>query len=309
MAFSISEADYLIVGGGLTGCALASCLHQGDPSLNVTILEAGDDASSNPQTRDIGGAFTLAGSELNFNYKTTAQSNTGKRVHSITAGKVLGGGSFLNYGAWARGDAADYDQWGRIVEDRGWSYDGLLPHLKRPENHFGAGANPDQRGSIGPMRVTSVLESDPKRDYGLREPIRTAWKELGLEQNPNEDCGSLSGICELLENWDNGQRQPSNLAYSLQGVAVITGALVHKVLFIKGDGGSQIASAIILSDGRHFNARKEIILCAGTIRTPQLLMLSGIGSAEMLSKYNIPLVYNNPEVGRNYFENLAHFQV
>ncbi|KAL8744100.1 MAG: hypothetical protein Q9190_003618 [Brigantiaea leucoxantha] len=209
---------------------------------------------------------------------------------------------------WARGGAADYDQWGRIVEDRGWSYDGLLPHLKRPENHFGAGANPDQRGSIGPMRVTSVLESDPKRDYGLREPIRTAWKELGLEQNPNGDCGSLSGICELLENWDNGQRQPSNLAYSLQGVAVITGALVHKVLFIKGDGGSQIASAIILSDGRHFNARKEIILCAGTIRTPQLLMLSGIGSAEMLSKYDIPLVYNNPEVGRNYFENFAHFQ-
>ena len=128
-----SEADYIVVGGGLTGCAVASRLYQADPSLDVLLLEAGIDASDNPLTRDLGGAFALARSELDYNYQSTHQPNTGDRVHSITAGKVLGGGSILNYGGWARGDASDYNRWAKSVGDERWSYKSLLPYLKKSE--------------------------------------------------------------------------------------------------------------------------------------------------------------------------------
>ncbi|KAI4141971.1 MAG: hypothetical protein L6R39_005125 [Caloplaca ligustica] len=304
-----TEADYIIVGGGLTGCALASRLQQGDPSLTILVLEAGIDASDNPQTRTIEGAFALAGSELDYNYQTLPQSNTADRVHTITAGKVLGGGSILNYGGWARGDAQDYDQWAATVGDDRWSYNGMLPYFRSSEDHFQADQNPEHRGSHGPIRVTSVLVSDPLRKYGLREPVKLAWEELGLKQNPRGDCGSLIGICEFLENWKDGQRQPSNLAYSMEGIQVITGAVAHKIIWSHDRGTLPTASGVLLTDGRQFRARKEIILTAGTIRTPQLLMLSGIGANDVLSRHGIPVTHDNPEVGKNYFDHFAHFQL
>ena len=303
------EVDYLVIGGGLTGCAVAARLHQGDPSLQILVLEAGTDATDNPQTRGLAGALTLAGSNLDYDYKTAPQPNTNDRTHTITAGKVLGGSSILNYGGWARGDASDYDQWAQIVGDERWSYTGFLPYLKKAERHFDARQNLEHRGLDGPIHVTSVAESNPKYRYGLREPIRSAWEELGVQCNPNGDCGSLAGICELLGNWRNEQRQPSHSAYGLRASHYITGATVHKIIFTRDQTGNPTAEGVVLTDGRQYKARKEIILSAGTIRTPQILMLSGIGPANLLSKFDIPLLFENPEVGRNYFDHFALFQL
>ncbi|KAL8938125.1 MAG: hypothetical protein Q9211_003355 [Gyalolechia sp. 1 TL-2023] len=305
----VPEADYIIVGGGLTGCAIASRLSQKEPALHVLILEAGKDASDNPLTKDLGGAFALAGSDLDHDYKTMPQRNTEDRIHTITAGKVLGGGSILNYGAWARGDAADYDQWATVVGDERWSYEGLLPYLKKAENHVKAKLNPQQRGSEGPIRVTTILESDINRRYGLREPIKAAWEELGLERNYHGDCGTLHGICEFLENWNNGKRQPSNLAYGLQKVDIVTNATVSTIRMTRNESGHLDASIVALADGRLFKARKEIVLTAGTIKTPQILMLSGIGPAPVLSRLGISVILENDEVGRNYFDHFALFQL
>lgn len=105
-----------------------------------------------------------------------------------------------------------------------------------------------------------MFDSDPKRRYGLRETIKAAWEELGLKRNPRGDCGFLAGICEFLENWNDGQRQPSNLAYSLKGFKVVNSATVHKVVFAENDAGAPKASAAMLKDGRQFRARKEIVL-------------------------------------------------
>ena len=226
----------------------------------------------------------------------------------MTAGKVLGGGSILNYGTWARGDASDYDQWARVVGDERWSYKNFLPYLKKAEEHFNAEKSLEHLGSNGPIRVTSVAESDPKRKYGLREPIKAAWEELGLKSNPDGDCGSLAGICELLENWYDGQRQPSYKAYGLKASNIITSAMVHKVIFTQDEDGHHIASSVITTDGQRYSARREIILCAGTIRTPQILMLSGIGPSHLLSTYRIPVLLNNRDVGKNYFDHFALFQ-
>lgn len=117
-----SEADYIIVGGGLTGCAVASRLKQGNPSLDVLILEAGVDPAGDPNTTSFAGTFDLLDSDLDWAYTTVPQTNIQNRVHTIHAGKALGGGSVINLGGWARGNASDYDQWAKTVGDDRWSY-------------------------------------------------------------------------------------------------------------------------------------------------------------------------------------------
>ena len=306
---TVSEADYIIVGGGLTGCGIASRLYQSNSSLDITIIEAANDPAGDPRIVSAVDGLTLAGSDLDWAYTGVPQSSTGDRVHTIPAGKSLGGGSTINYGGWARGDASDYDQWAETVKDDRWSYTGLLPFFRKTERYFDPNANLKQHGSSGPMHVTTVSASDPQRKYPLREPVRTAWEELGLKYNPNSGCGSLTGISECLENWHNGQRQPAHLAYSLEGVQVITGAVAHRILFSEDDAGKQATSGVLLADGRQFKARKEIVLSAGALRTPQILMLSGIGPADILSRYNIPLVFESSGVGQNLFDHFAHFQI
>ncbi|KAL2216849.1 putative glucose dehydrogenase [Thermoascus aurantiacus ATCC 26904] len=304
-----SEADYIVVGGGLTGCAVAARLKQGNPSLDVLILEAGVDPADNPNTKSFTGCLALLDSDLDWAYQTVPQANIQNRVHTIHAGKTLGGGSVTNLGGWARGDAKDYDQWAKVVGDDRWSYKGLLPFFRKSERFFDSKADPEQHGFDGPICVTSVSASDPQRRYPLRDPVRAAWEELGVKYNPDSCSGSTAGLCEYLENWHDGQRQPAHLAYGLEGVRVITGATVHRVVFSKDADGQQVASSVLLADGRQFTARKEIILSAGAVRTPQILMLSGIGPADTLSKHGIPVVSENPEVGKNLLDHFCLYQV
>ncbi|KAL5342257.1 putative glucose dehydrogenase [Aspergillus crustosus] len=301
---SALETDYIIVGGGLTGCAVASRLKQRNPSLDILILEAGVDPSNNPNTKTFPGGLTLLDSELDWGYDTAPQPNTDNRIHHLHAGRGLGGGSVINFAGWSRGDAADYDQWANKVNDTRWSYKGLLPYFRKSESFYDRDANPEHHGFDGPIKVTSVSASDPKRKYPLREPLKQAFTETGVVYNQNPGSGSLAGICEFHESWSNGQRQPSYQAYGLEGIRVITEALVHKVEFI-----DKTASSVLLADGRRFTARKGIILSAGAFRTPQLLMLSGIGPVEMLIRLGISTEYDNPHVGKNLTDHFALYQL
>ncbi|KAL2005224.1 hypothetical protein VTN00DRAFT_2434 [Thermoascus crustaceus] len=200
------------------------------------------------------GHLSLLNSDLDWAYTTAPQTNIQNWVHTVHAGKALGGGSAINLGSWARGNASDYD-------------------------------NPKQHGFDGLIRVTLVSASDPQRRYPLRDPGRQP--------------GSVSfwriGI---------GQRQPAHLAYGLDGVNVITGAKVHRVIF-KDVDGHQVASSVLLSDGQ-FTARKEIILFAGEVKTPQILKIAGMGPADVLSKHSIPVISENPERG---YRMLDHFSL
>ena len=129
------------------------------------------------------------------------------------------------------------------------------------------------------MKVTSISASDPERRYPLGEPIRQAWAELGVALDADADGGSVSGIAEFYENSKNGERQPSYLAYpvSLPGIEVLTEALVARILF-KGTS----ASGVELADGTRFESHREVVLCAGALRTPQILLPSGIGPSATL---------------------------
>lgn len=302
------EYDYIVIGGGLTGCALSSRLHHNNPSLKILLIEAGPDPHGNQLTSTAtNGSLPLAGSEFDWFYSTTPQPHTNNRVHSNNAGKALGGGSIINYGGWARGDASDYDEWARAVGDEQWSYSGLLPFFRRSENFHDFKANPEQHGFEGPMHVVSVSASDPKRVYGLRQPLLDAWTELGVKHNP-DPSPSIAGISEPLENWRDGLRQPSSLAYGLEGVQVLTESMVQSVLFSESESNVPRASGVLLVDGRKFSARKEIVLSAGSFRTPQILMLSGLGPTATLKKFDISVVVDMPEVGENLFDHFALFQ-
>lgn len=296
-----THTDYIIVGAGLTGCALAARLEQADPSLNILLIEAGSDPTGDPRTTSPLGGFALGNSELDWAYHSVPQPNTNNRCYYIPAGKTLGGSSILNYGGWSRGDASDYDSWAGIVGDSRWSYQGLLPFFKRSEHSNNPDTDPQQRGLGGPMHLATISASDPQRQYPLRDPILAAWTELGVKYNPDGNSGSIAGVSEIEENWHNGLRQPSHDAYGLKSVKILTNTMVNRILFSDKDG-KIIATGVQLDDGRRISAHKEVILSAGTHRTPQLLMLSGVGATDQLEKHGIPVLVNSEHVGRNMID-------
>lgn len=111
------EANYIMIGGRLAGCVVASRLKQRKPSLDVPVLEAGSDPSNNPNIATFSGIAHLLGSELDWAYISIPQSKTGDRVHTTNAGKALGGGTVIKFGGWAQGDALNYDYWEQTVSD------------------------------------------------------------------------------------------------------------------------------------------------------------------------------------------------
>lgn len=304
-----AEVDYVIVGGGLTGCVVASRLKQRNPALDILIIEAGIDPSDDPRISSFPGLFSLLGSELDWSYHSAPQPDTANRVHVTGAGKALGGGTTINFGGWNRGDVSDYDQWGKIVDDQKWSYEGLLPFFRRSETFESLNVDAKQHGVDGPIHVTPVSAT---RTFPLREPIKEAWAELGLTHNPDGCSGKLAGICDFFETWYEGKRQTAYKAYGLEGIQIITEIMVHRVEFEgreNSQGKSPKATAVLLADGRRIRARKEIILAAGAFRTPQVLMLSGIGPSEILSQHGIRILVNAPEVGRNLMDHFALYQL
>ncbi|KAL8738821.1 MAG: hypothetical protein Q9181_000425 [Wetmoreana brouardii] len=318
---STLAADYVVVGGGLTGCVVASRLKQNEPSLNIIVLEAGPDPESKHDVTSPMGGFALQGSELDWQYPTKPDSSTQHRVHTLTAGKTLGGGSILNYAGWSRGDAADYDTWSRLSGYKQWDYASLLPYFQRSER-FGPTEKPppdiSQRGLHGPMKITSVNVSSPKRRYPLGDPLCNAWRELGVDMAYG--CtGRNEGLSEWLENWDNGQRQAAHQAYPLNDIQVLTGTPVSGILLAEVLGGSTStattqpprATGVLLQDGRRVQAHREVLLCAGALRSPAILMASGIGPRTSLSERHVPIpvVQDLPGVGANMIDHFALFQL
>ncbi|KAI2619895.1 choline dehydrogenase [Hypoxylon sp. NC1633] len=295
------SADYIVVGGGLTGCPIASRLSQSDEKPEVILLEAGADPSSNPAVSGFLSGLSLQGGEYDYCDKTEPVPNTANRVHPTSAGKVLGGGSILNYGGWLRADAADYDEWADVAKDKRWSYEGLKPWFCKTEHFRGTGAEADDHGLDGPMHVTSISASESgERKYPLRENVKQSWVELGVSYNPQKKHGSATGLAEMYENARNGMRQPSYKAYPLDDVNVFTNTVVQRITF-----SGTTATGVELVDGRTITARKEVIVCAGAHRTPQVLMLSGIGPPATLTEQGIPIVHESPQVGQNLHDHFA----
>lgn len=305
--------DYIIVGGGLTGCALAARLAGANPERSILILEAGPNVVGHPLTGSALACFGAHFSSLDWAYKTVPQAHLDSRQCYNSAGKALGGSSANNYGTWTRGNAADYDLWGRLVNDSSWSYKELLPYFLRSETHWNAEVDQTIHGRSGPIHNITTTASSPDRKYGLREPIRNAWKRLGVQEIADGNDGSPLGLAELTENWHNGQRQLSGEAYEISkkpNITVKTETLVKRVVLSHKDSpsGVKVATGVELADGTILNVSREVIVSAGAYRTPQLLMLSGIGPAAELAKHSITVHVEAPEVGRNLHDHYSFNQ-
>ncbi|KAK6074549.1 glucose dehydrogenase [Seiridium cupressi] len=259
-------ADYIVVGAGVTGCVIASRLAQNYQKPKVILVEAGSDPSSEPAAAGLLSGLSLQGGKFDYADASEPVPTTANRVHTLSSGNALGGGSILNYGGWLWADAADYNEWAKIVGDERWSYEGLKPWIRRTECLQDAGASEfSEHGLAGPMHITSI-SSTAERKYPLREPVKNAWLELGV--SPNKQNGSIGGLNEMYENSRGGMRQPSYMAYPLTDVQVLTNCLVDKVTFT-----DRTATGVQLADGRKISSRKEVVLCAGPYRTPPILNL------------------------------------
>ena len=201
-----------------------------------------------------------------------------------------------NYAAWTRGDRADYDLWGRLVNDKRWSYDGLLPYFRKTENHHDPHADPHQHGFHGCISSTAALD----RTYPLTAQLKEAYQHVGVKLSSDHNGGDNKGMAPHIENWYQGKRQPAGKAYGLGGVDILTGTTVKRILLDNSHAIPPKAYAVELTSGRTLTANKEVIITCGAIRTPQLLMLSGIGPPAELEKHGIPVQVPFAEVGLNF---------
>ena len=182
-----------------------------------------------------------------------------------------------------------------MVKDDRWSYNGFLPYFRKTEHHHDPNADPEQHGFNGPIHSTPALN----RTYPLTQAVKDAFLKIGVKSIEDHNSGDNKGLAPHVENWHQGKRQPTGKAYGLHGVEVLTDSLVKRIILEDGANGRKKAVGAELTSGRVITANKEVIVCCGAIRTPQLLMLSGIGPAGELKKHGIEQLVDAPEVGQN----------
>ena len=285
--------DYIIIGGGSAGCVLAARLSE-DPQVTVALLEAGPPDSSVLIHCPAGLALLAQSGQANWKFQTVPQPGLNGRRGYQPRGKVLGGSSSVNAMIYARGHRADYDHWA-AEGNAGWSFDDVLPYFKRAENNErGADA---LHGSGGPLNVKDL--TSPNR-FG---PVFVqAGKQAGYRENLDFNGTEQEGVGLYQVTHKNGERFSVAKAYltpnlSRPNLRVITGATTTRILLEK----KRAVGVEYQHEGQvlHIKANREVLLCAGALQSPQILMLSGIGPHAHLLENGIATQHDLPGVGRH----------
>lgn len=286
--------DYVIVGGGSSGCAAASRLVR-DHGARVLMLESGGRDTSPLFKMPAGFIKFLKGSKHIAFHQAKAQDALGGRRPIIPQGRVLGGGSTVNGMVYIRGQADDYAEWDRAAGGAGWSFRHMLPYFTAQEGNQRLGGV--MHGATGPLKVS---------DHRHRAPISSAFvaalQNLGYALNPDFNGGFQAGVGYLQLTTDGVRRVSAVTAFldplkDDPRLTVETGCLVTKVLIERGRAVGVAYEAN--GAAREVRADKEVILAAGAYETPKLLMLSGVGPEEELSRHGLATVVDLPGVGRN----------
>ncbi|HEY2791457.1 MAG TPA: GMC family oxidoreductase N-terminal domain-containing protein, partial [Micromonosporaceae bacterium] len=284
--------DYVIVGAGSAGCVLANRL-SADPSVTVALIEAG--GRDRKQEIQIPAAFSkLFKTPYDWNFTTTPQKHAADREMFWPRGKVIGGSSSMNAMMWVRGHQADYDGWG--VD--GWSYDDVLPYFHRMERRVGSNyAN--TYGTDGPLWIEELRDPNP-----LTKAFLAACGEADLQRLREMNEPDNTGYAQVPVTQHRGRRWSAADAYlhpveGRDNLTVISGALAERVIFDGDRRATGVAYRTATGEPATAGASREVILSAGAIGTPHLLMLSGIGDPDQLSAAGVDLVARSHEVGRN----------
>jgi choline dehydrogenase len=287
--------DYVIVGGGSAGCVVAARLAE-DPGARVLLLEAGPDASAVEEVQVPAAFSRLFGSRYDWNYVTLPQERADARPIYWPSGRLLGGSSAINAMIYIRGNRVDYDAWRDDYGCAGWGYKELFPYFLRSEDN----SRPDSayHGKGGPLSVQDLRHKSEHTGHFIQAAIRR-----GAVANEDFNGPQQDGVGYYQVTQAGGRRCSAADAYLAdkpKNLTVITDALVTGVLI----EGGRAAGVTYRHNGQDETARAgaEVILAAGAIGSPQLLMLSGIGPADHLRQQGIYVIADMPAVGANLID-------
>ena len=294
-----SEFDYVIVGAGSAGCVLAHRLSE-DPATTVLLLEAGGQDSNFWIKVPAGFASAIKVPAINWNYLSQAETQLGGRRIDSPRGKVLGGSSSINGMMYVRGNPLDYENWVEMGAS-GWGYREVLPYFKRSET-FAGGAD-DYRGDTGPLLTQQGPMESP-----LFQVFIDAAVEAGYLRTSDPNGYQQEGFGPMSMTVGEAQRCSTARGYlhpvrHRNNLKIETDALANQLVV----SGNRVGGVVYERDGSKIqaDARREVILSAGSFNSPKLLMLSGLGPPALLNEHGIEVKQALPGVGENLIDHLG----
>jgi len=299
----LQSFDYVIIGAGTAGCVLANRL-SADPDKSVLLLEAGRQDNYFWIDIPVGYLYTIGNPRTDWCFETEAEPGLNGRSIGYARGKVLGGCSSINAMIYMRGQRSDYDHWAQLG-NRGWAWDEVLPVFKQSESYQHGGD--EYHGASGELRV-----EERRVNWEILDAWRDAAAECGIPKIEEFNRGDNFGNSYFQMNQKSGRRWSATRAFldpieSRSNLTILTEAHVLELTFDKRPDGALSASGVrvrLPGGEQTFSAANEVVLSAGAVASPQLLQLSGVGPAQLLNDFDIPVQHELNGVGANLHDHL-----